>query len=90
MEVSVAPEDAFVPTRKRWQGVDLMERLDLFSRGQWAQLIARSSQISQEVVSISTRRRRREVGSDLERRAARVEQLAALGELRVPQSHQAT
>ena len=59
----------------------LMERLDLFSNGQWAQLIARSSQISQEVVSISTRRRRRETGSDLERRAARAEQLAALGEL---------
>ena len=75
----------------------LMERPDLFSRGQWAQLIARSSQISQEVASINTRRRRREVGSDLERRAARAEQLAALGELsaadrlwRAPQSHQAT
>ena len=31
----------------------LVDRLDLFSSGQWAQLIARSSQISQEVAFIS-------------------------------------
>ena len=59
----------------------LMERLYSLSSGQWAQLIARSSQISQEVASISMRRRRREAGLELERRAARAEQLAALEEL---------
>ena len=46
-----------------------------------AQLIARSSQTTQEVASIRTRQGRQEAGSDLERRAARAEQLAALGEL---------
>ena len=74
-------QECFVPIRKR-QGVE-GSSLDLFSGGQWAQLIARSSQISPEVVSISTRRGRREVGSDLECWVARDEQLAALGELSV-------
>ena len=59
----------------------LMERLELITNGQWDQLIARSNQISQEVASISVRRRRREAGSDLERRAARAEKVVALGEL---------
>ena len=58
-----------------------MERLDLFSSSQWAQLIARSSKISQEVASISTRRRRREAGSDSERRAARAEQFGGIGRI---------
>ena len=72
-----------------------MERLELFTNGQWDQLIARSNQISQEVASISVRRRRREAGSDLERRAASAEKLVALGELsvgrhwRAPQPHRA-
>ena len=59
----------------------LMERLELFTNGQWDQLIARSNQISQEFASISVRRRRREAGSHLERRAARAEKLVALGDL---------
>ena len=58
----------------------LMERLDLFTNGQWNQLIARSNQISQAVASINARRRRHEAGSDLEHRAARAEKLVALGE----------
>ena len=60
--------------------VKLVERVQMFVRGPWDQLI-RASEHCDERAAVSRRRRTRRVGNDIEVRAARAEALVQIGEL---------
>ena len=60
--------------------VKLVERFEMFARGQWDQLL-RASELCDERAAVSRRRRTRRVRNDIEVRAARAEALVQIGEL---------
>ena len=74
------PGGGLVPKSK------LVERFQLFSRGDWHILLEASAKCDQQA-AISRRRSRRRVRDDDERRAARAEMLVSQGEL--SSAHQA-
>ena len=61
--------------------VQLQRRIDAFSRGDWASLLASEQESSSRAAQGFSRRRRRVVHDDVEARAARAEALVQLGEL---------
>ena len=63
--------------------VQLQRRIDAFSRGDWASLLASEQESSSRAAQGFSRRRRRVVHDDVEARAARAEALVQLGELSV-------
>ena len=69
-----APRGGLIPRHK------LVHRFEMFSRGEWWDLI-RASAACDEQAAVGRRRRRRRPGDDLESRAARAEMLVHLGEL---------
>ena len=68
------PEGCVAPKAK------LVERFEMFARGQWDQLI-RASEDCDERAAVSRRRRTRRAGNDIEVRAARADALVQVGEL---------
>ena len=61
--------------------VQLQRRIDAFSRGDWASLLASEQESSSRAAQGFSRRRRRVVHDDAEAWAARAEALVQLGEL---------
>ena len=59
----------------------LRARFEVFSRGEWSQLLRASAQCDEKAAVGRRRRRRRRSGDDVEQRAMRAEMLIQLGEL---------